>query len=591
MGTIVSPVNGSSFYKGSVIPVVYRSDTIDFGCGSLSHICTINYLLDTVAVASNVNISQTGSAPQTQTAQNVTLPTTGATATVDVEGWGVGGQLNDTATATYNLVDDPTAACNPATLVTQTTATLNGTITGTLIAGGSARFVYGSPTPNTNAATSHVAGAVNAALTGLTPNTVYNYRLEVLDAAGNVVATSPQCTFTTLAAVATPTATCSAGTGATQTTATLNGTLANVPAGGSARFRYGTVAGGPYGTNAAATPYANGAVTANVTGLTANTQYYYILEILDNTATVVATSAECTVTTLAVVPPAPAPASCTIPDGVSKCPPIQVYSIGGTEYAALQVCDNNGALLAVYQLCAGVISGAPTYYTLTGASYTPVGTLHDCSAGSDFEQLIFCDTDTDPPTPFISRVRWDENGDLVPEATGTFALDGVTPYTPVGIVSVCGGDVLEVLPICFTVNATPTVKHQAYKVVKVTDAVVSTLYYYESNTGTIHLPADVTEEECTTIRIIKTGFKAIGASESYSLDDALTDSGGAKVLSFTYKQMTGTGSATGDFGTIPLDTFEVWTASVLDTATEQLSLTTSFSSNVASNGRLLFTYL
>ena len=101
-------------------------------------------------------------------------------------------------------------------------------------------------------------------------------------------------------------------------------------------------------------------------------------------------------------------------------------------------------MLAVYQLCNGLISGTPDYYTLTGTPYTPVGTPKDCATvPGDVEQSIFCDNITDPPTPFIARTRWDDNGDLVPEQTGTYALDGITPYTPLGTISVCGGDIVD----------------------------------------------------------------------------------------------------------------------------------------------------
>lgn len=143
--------------------------------------------------------------------------------------------------------------------------------------------------------------------------------------------------------------------------------------------------------------------------------------------------------------------ACPLPENVSKCLAQPVYSIGGSDYIALELCDNNGKLLAVYELCSGVLSGAPTYYTLAGAAYTPVGTPRNCDAAGDFEQFVFCDNITDPPTPFISRVLWDSNLDLIPDKTGTFALDGITPYTPLGTISVCGGDVVDaemVGPIC-----------------------------------------------------------------------------------------------------------------------------------------------
>lgn len=200
MGTIVSPVTGSNIYKGAIVPISYRSDTVDFDCGSLAKICTISYLLDAVTVAPTIAISQTGVAPQTQADENITFPLVGATATVDIDARGVGGQLNDAATATYNLIDAPTATCDPATLVTANAAQLNATIAGTLIPGGSARFVWGAGVPNTNEATLYTAGAVSAALSGLTANTTYSYRLEILDEFGNIVATSANCQLTTSAA-------------------------------------------------------------------------------------------------------------------------------------------------------------------------------------------------------------------------------------------------------------------------------------------------------------------------------------------------------------------------------------------------------
>jgi hypothetical protein len=101
------------------------------------------------------------------------------------------------------------------------------------------------------------------------------------------------------------------------------------------------------------------------------------------------------------------------------------------------LCDSAGAFLRVYKYGGtGIISYSD--FSLDGVTpYTPTGTVSDCS-GSDFEQFIFCDTGTSPPTPFISRVRWDENGDLDPEQTGTFALDGITPYVTLGAVTICG---------------------------------------------------------------------------------------------------------------------------------------------------------
>jgi hypothetical protein len=204
MGTIVSPLNGTSFYHGSTIPVVYRSDAVGFDCVLLGSVCEIDYFVDGLSATgwTPVGVSQTGAAPQTQAAQDILLPATGATVTVSVLAWGVSGALNDTATAIYNLVAIPVAACTPATLVAGANAQINGTITGALIAGGSARFVWGSPTPTMNIATNYAAGNVSANLAGLMPGTTYFYRLEILDINGAIIATSGQCQLTTAPVVA-----------------------------------------------------------------------------------------------------------------------------------------------------------------------------------------------------------------------------------------------------------------------------------------------------------------------------------------------------------------------------------------------------
>lgn len=145
--------------------------------------------------------------------------------------------------------------------------------------------------------------------------------------------------------------------------------------------------------------------------------------------------------------------ACPVPANVDRCPPIQVYQVGGTTYIGYLFCDkgNSQQVLAVYQFCNGVPAGAPTFYDpSTGAVYTPVGSVGICSE-SDFEQTVFCDTAISPPKPFISRVVFTDDNDIVADLTGTFELDAVTPYTPVGPVTVCGGDTVDtelVGPLC-----------------------------------------------------------------------------------------------------------------------------------------------
>lgn len=316
------------------------------------------------------------------------------------------------------------------------------------------------------------------------------------------------------------TATCGAPVNVTQTSLRLTGNIQAIPLGGSVRFRYGTVLNGPYPNTVVAGPYANGGVTADLTGLTAGTAYHFITEVLDAAGTVVAASTDCTASTLSAanggcqncndncngrkLSPGPAQAVALLCD-LSAGPDCQspVWSVE-------IVCDASGkSMYAVLLFCNGApkAGSAPSYFDFTGTAVTPVlpigactgadwedeilcdrgnsnhqfirrfsldkdgnlipeltgnfeldgvtaytvvGPVGQCTPG-DFEQNIFCDTSVDPPKPFISRVRFDESGDLIADQTGTFELDGTTPYTPVGPVAVCGGDVVDaelVGPIC-----------------------------------------------------------------------------------------------------------------------------------------------
>jgi hypothetical protein len=182
---------------------------VNFGCGGSSTICSLIYKVDGVDVTGFVPVSQTGAAPQTQAAQNIVAPSTGTTFQVDVEGWSVGGQLNDTVSVTYNLVDPtPVATCSPATNVTQSGATFNGTLADIPV-GGSAQWKYGtSPgvyTSLTSISPAYANGPIIGSPSGLSAGTTYYYRLEILNAAGSIVATSGECNLTTLTAIIPPT--------------------------------------------------------------------------------------------------------------------------------------------------------------------------------------------------------------------------------------------------------------------------------------------------------------------------------------------------------------------------------------------------
>ena len=191
----------------------------------------------------------------------------------------------------------PTVVTDPATNVTQTTATLNGTITNpdnlTITPMGfewkeASAFMYNVV---------NVTGTtMTFGLDNLTPGTQYTYRAFItyngLTQYGNDV------TFTTTAQSqpTDPTVTTAAANPIAQTTATLNATITNpdnvsISAKG---FEWKTTLGGTY-TQIAGTGTGN-SFTANLTGLTANTGYTYKAFITFNGTTVY--GSEMTFTTL-----------------------------------------------------------------------------------------------------------------------------------------------------------------------------------------------------------------------------------------------------------------------------------------------------
>lgn len=234
----------------------------------------------------------------------------------------------------------------------------------------------------------------------------------------------------TLNLIAIPSATCAGSTNQALDGLTLNGSLAGIPAGGSARFRYGTVNGGPYPTNAPATPFAVGPTSAALTGLSAGTVYYYVLEVLDASATVVATSPQCSgQTLLGANQGGPA---CPVPPYVDDCPPKQVYSVGGTDYLSLLMCDTNGnQVIVVWEMCDGVPSGAPSYFNLNGTVAAPALPVHDCASGNEI--VILCDNNAGTITRFLRRYVV-LNGNV---STVDTTVDGQTAYAPAGTVQLC----------------------------------------------------------------------------------------------------------------------------------------------------------
>ena len=192
-----------------------------------------------------------------------------------------GSELSFTTTA----CSAPTVTTNAASAVTDTSATLNGTVS----SNGSSTtvtFDYGLTTAYGNTATAAqsplAAGAsgaaVSAAIASLTCGTTYHFRVTATNAVGTT--NGGDLTFTTAScAITPPTVTTDAATALTTTGATLNGTVSSNGASTTVTFDYGLTTA--YGTTATATqsPLAAGAsgaaVSAAVTGLTCGTLYHF----------------------------------------------------------------------------------------------------------------------------------------------------------------------------------------------------------------------------------------------------------------------------------------------------------------------------
>jgi phosphodiesterase/alkaline phosphatase D-like protein len=183
------------------------------------------------------------------------------------------------------LPDAPTVVTGAASSLTQTSATLNATVNpnGGEVGVGECKLEYGttitygheapcSPSPGSG----NSAVAVSASVMGLSANTTYHFRIVATNAGGTGIGTDQ--TFKTLPNP--PTVVTNAASSIMQTTATLNATVN--PNGGevsSCKLEYGTSE--TYGSSVSCTPSSPGsgnsavAVSASVTGLSANTTYHF----------------------------------------------------------------------------------------------------------------------------------------------------------------------------------------------------------------------------------------------------------------------------------------------------------------------------
>jgi len=174
----------------------------------------------------------------------------------------------------------PTVVTTAATSITTTGATLNGTVN----ANGTSTTVtfeyglttsYGSTTSATpGTVNGSVVTPVSAGISGLTPSTLYHYRVKGSSSAGT--SNGNDMTFTTAALP--PVVVTNPASGIGMSTATLNGTVTANNASTTVTFQWGTTIA--YGNTAPGVPSpvtgtSPTAVSANITGLVAGTTYHF----------------------------------------------------------------------------------------------------------------------------------------------------------------------------------------------------------------------------------------------------------------------------------------------------------------------------
>ena len=269
----------------------------------------------------------------------------------------------------------PTATTNAASSIGVSGATLNGTVSSN---GGSTTvtFAYGLTTSYGSTATASTSplasnasnSSVSAAVTGLTCNTLYHFRVAATNSKGTT--NGSDLTFTT-SACPPPTVVTNPATALAVSGATLNGTVSTAGSSAVVTFDYGLTTG--YGTSAtaSASPLASGssnsAVSASITGLTCNTLYHFRVKAVNGGGT--ASGSDATFTTSAC----PVPAVVSI-NRADFSPAKSASNVNWTVVFNLAVTGVDAADFALVASSGATgtaitsVSGSGTTYTVTASS-------------------------------------------------------------------------------------------------------------------------------------------------------------------------------------------------------------------------------
>ncbi len=175
----------------------------------------------------------------------------------------------------------PVVVTGLASEITDTTATLNGTVNPS---GSETTYhfeyglttAYGSTTTSTSAGSGFTAVPVSAALTGLIPGTLYHFRLTATNSGGTVNGLDGSFTAG-ISDTIPPIVVTGVASNIGDTTATLNGTVNPAGSATTYHFQYGLTTS--YGSTTTSTSAGSGftavPVSAGLTGLSAATVYHF----------------------------------------------------------------------------------------------------------------------------------------------------------------------------------------------------------------------------------------------------------------------------------------------------------------------------
>ena len=276
---------------------------------------------------------------------------------------------------------DPEATTTPAVAIGSTSATLAGTVD----PNGDATtywFQYGETTSYGKYTAASSAGSgnstkpVSATITGLTPSTLYHFRVVAIDDEDEWGVGSDR-TFTTLPPP--PLATTATATAIEQTSATLNASVSPNGSPTSYHFDYGTTTNYDSRVPAADVPVGSDAVPHSVGevlgGLLAGTTYHY--RAVATNASGVSYGADASFVT-AGVPVAEPPTTTQPPIQPPSSPPAQATLPPATP----PVFGTSATIATVSGTVLVTLPGGTGRLALDAASTVPVGTTIDATRGS-----------------------------------------------------------------------------------------------------------------------------------------------------------------------------------------------------------------